>query len=94
MASYVGWVDRDDGRGTLDLVHGAVATVVLCTWDSLHMNVPADNDSYMTIFLRQLRWMAYGMICPEWSAILALRERYESRWSHRETWKLIEAKVS
>ena len=94
MATFVGWVSGSDDRGTLALVYGALSTILFCTWDSMHANVPSDDDTEITKLLRQFRWTAFGIICPEWVAVLALIDWFETRYGHKETLKLVEVNVS
>lgn len=35
-----GWVPEPQGRGTLSLLYSCLATILLCTWSVLHLQVP------------------------------------------------------
>ncbi|OCL10949.1 hypothetical protein AOQ84DRAFT_273340, partial [Glonium stellatum] len=66
-----GWVAEPGGRGTAGLLWSCLFTIFICTWSALHMNVPADNDSTMEIFLHKLRYMVIGVFTPELISMLA-----------------------
>jgi len=74
MSGLVGFVSQSGGRGTLPVIHGCLSTIVLCTWNALHLNLPADNEPSRTKFLRKAKWMMIAILAPEAISILALRE--------------------
>ena len=39
-----GWTGEPDERGTIDLVWSCVVTVLLCTWNALHPNLPGEEE--------------------------------------------------
>lgn len=80
MVSLVGFVSQSDGRGTIPLIHGCLSTIVLCTWNALHLNLPADDESNWTKNLRKGKWMMIAIIAPEAISVLALREWFETGW--------------
>ncbi|KAK3997211.1 hypothetical protein QBC44DRAFT_280831 [Cladorrhinum sp. PSN332] len=61
----VGWEDGPKRRGTLKLLYQCLATIFVCTWTVLHLNVPAVTDSAWTRGLRQAKWMAINILFPE-----------------------------
>lgn len=42
------WVDPPTGRGTWSILGSCLSTLFLCVWKSLHLNVPAMNESDWT----------------------------------------------
>ncbi len=70
----VGWVSEPNERGTVGLLYSCLFTIFICTWSTLHMNVPADDESPSRIFFRKLRWMGVALILPEYLFVLAVRE--------------------
>jgi len=84
MVSLVGFVSQSDSRGTIPLIHGCLSTMVLCTWNALHLDLPADDESNWTKILRKMKWMLIAIIAPEAISVLALREWFETGWLLKE----------
>ena len=59
------WVNQPDERGTFDIVWSCVATLAICVWVMLHLNVPAKDDTPWALFLRKIRWLALAILAPE-----------------------------
>lgn len=72
--THVGWVSEPDERGTFGLLWSCLFTIFICSWSTLHLNVPACDDSPSTIFFRKLKWMGIALIIPEVLLVLALAE--------------------
>ena len=81
-----GWVSSPDGRGTLDIVWACLLTTFLCTWSSLHLNVPAPQDSRLKCLFRRVRWMIQAFLAPEYVVFLATIQKIEAQRSCDE-WK-------
>ena len=76
----VGWVsDGDNRRSTISLLYNCLFTVFLCTWSAMHLNVPAETDTQLRMFLRKCKWMIVGVLAPELVAALAIQESYSAR---------------
>lgn len=52
-----GWVSSPNGRGTFDIIWGCLLTIFLCTWTSLHLNIPSLHEKYLHRWFRKLRWV-------------------------------------
>ncbi|KAL8992060.1 MAG: hypothetical protein Q9169_007405 [Polycauliona sp. 2 TL-2023] len=61
----LGWVSQPDQRGSLDIIWSCVATLGICVWAMLHLNVSSESDTQVTLFLRRLRWMGLALLAPE-----------------------------
>jgi hypothetical protein len=59
------WVDPPIGRGTWSILGSCLSTLVLCAWKSLHLNVPAMDESDLTKFLRKVKWVVIALLAPE-----------------------------
>ncbi|KAK3345851.1 hypothetical protein B0T25DRAFT_265036 [Lasiosphaeria hispida] len=77
----VGWVSQPDGRGTFDILWNCLFTSFLCTWVSLHLNVPAQKDSEPSILIRKFRWMFQAILGPEFVLAFATGQRAEAKRS-------------
>jgi hypothetical protein len=65
MPKLRGWVDQPDQRGTMDIIWSCVATLFVCVWVMLHLNVPAKEDGILTLFIRRMRWLVLALLAPE-----------------------------
>lgn len=59
------WVDQPSFRGTWDIIWTSLATIFICTYTLLCLNVPAPTDNVWTIAKRRLFWMGLAIIAPE-----------------------------
>ena len=56
-------------------------TTFLCTWTSLHLNIPASNEHNLQRGSRRLRWMVQAFVAPELILGLATAQKVEARRS-------------
>jgi hypothetical protein len=73
-ATTVGWVPEPQGRGTFGLVWSCFATIFICVWNALHLNVPERDGTVRHQVIRQARWVAVGLFAPEYLSLSALAE--------------------
>lgn len=73
----VGWISGRN-RTSYDLLWSCLATILACTWTTLHLNVPSSNDGRFRIFLRKAKWTAITILAPEVTAGLALSQWYKA----------------
>lgn len=76
-----GWVSQPEGRGTFDILISSLFTVFLCTWVSLHLNVPAVHENYPAQFRRKCRWMIQAVMAPEFVIGFATGQKVEAKRS-------------
>lgn len=76
-----GWVSQPDGRGTSDILLSSLFTVFICTWVSLHLNVPAEHENYWAQFRRKCRWMIQAIMAPEFVIGFATGQKVEAKRS-------------
>ena len=81
-----GWVGQPNGRGTIDILWGSIFTIFLCTWTSLHLNIPSMKERYIHRWLRKFRWMVQAIMGPEFVVAFATGQKVEARRSV-EMWK-------
>jgi hypothetical protein len=67
--------DIDGCRTLLSIVWSCLATLVACTWVSVHPNVPDSGDSTVMLALHRMKLMLLAIIAPEIIALWALRQR-------------------
>jgi hypothetical protein len=66
------------GAGTRtiwELFYSCAATIIACTWVSIHPNVPGRRDSGFDKFKRRVGLMVLALIAPEFIVLFALRQR-------------------
>ncbi|KAF2464687.1 uncharacterized protein BDR25DRAFT_160145, partial [Lindgomyces ingoldianus] len=61
-------------RGTTSLVLSCISTIVINTWNALHLNVPGPKYSKMSLFLRKLKWIVVALLAPEYIASVASKD--------------------
>ena len=74
-----GWVGQPNSRGTFDIILSCFLTISLCTWTSLHLNIPASNEGQWRPILRKLRWMMLTLLGPEFVVAFAAGQRANAR---------------
>ena len=63
-----------DQRSLWDILWSCLATIFVCSWVSVHPNIPAPNESSRRIFLRRLELMFWAVVSPEMIIYWALRQ--------------------
>ncbi|KAF3075750.1 hypothetical protein CFAM422_002399 [Trichoderma lentiforme] len=59
------WVGAPNIRGTWDIVWTCFATIFVCTYTLLCLNLPAPSDSTLVLVRRRVLWMVLAIIGPE-----------------------------
>lgn len=80
MENSVGWQPNPDHRGTLQIIWSCLLTILACTWNIQHLNLPARNDIRITHWFRKLVWMISNVAIPEFLLVQAISEE---RWARR-----------
>ena len=60
-----GWQSEPPGRGTWSILWSCLATIFICTWSALHLDVPEDHGAGYLLF-RKIRWMLVAATAPEY----------------------------
>ncbi|KAH9957231.1 hypothetical protein BC827DRAFT_716006 [Russula dissimulans] len=72
--------DNPDGCRSLgDIIRGCILTMILCTWVSVHPNIPSPDEKWPRIALRRLGLMLAALVVPE-----ATRQRQVARKLHQQ----------
>jgi len=75
----VGWTSEPEGRGTWGLLWSCFATIFLCTWSALHLNVPTQEYSDSRILGRRVIQVVGCLVAPEYYAIDAIMQFADAR---------------
>ena len=59
-----GWIPEPPGRGTWSILWSCLATIFICTWSALHLNVPERHGVWYLLF-RRLEFMVFAAMAPE-----------------------------
>lgn len=59
-----GWVSEPSGRGTWSILWSCLATIFICTWSALHLDVPEKHGRWYLIF-RKMGFMLVAATAPE-----------------------------
>ncbi|EPQ51385.1 hypothetical protein GLOTRDRAFT_96528 [Gloeophyllum trabeum ATCC 11539] len=71
--------DIDNCRTLWQVIRSCLVTIFACTWVSLHLNIPAENERWHRGPLRHLGVMLIGIVAPELVVAWAARQWYVSR---------------
>lgn len=91
----VNYVAAPDVRGTLDILWSCLATILICTYSVLHLNVPEQRDGrdpgfYGNLkwaqkrFVNSVAWMGLTMVWPELYASSSFRKLRQALSLRRE----------
>src|SRR5262245_61666471 len=62
-------------RTLWDIIRSCLFTVFLCTWVSLHPNIPGPDEKWWRVFLRRVGAMALAFVAPELVVAWAMRQQ-------------------
>lgn len=82
VTETVGFVKEDNQRDTISLLIRCFATLGLCVYSAVHLNVPRKGESYIRILLRELKWCIIGLFAPELILYTAWRQLASARELH------------
>ena len=57
-----------------DIIKGCTATLIACTWVSVHPNMTAQKDRTVRVMLVRLELMIWSLLVPEMVIFWALRQ--------------------
>ena len=63
-----------DQRSPWDILWSSLATILACSWISVHPNIPGPDESGWRVFLRRLELMFWAVIGPETIITWAFRQ--------------------
>lgn len=75
--------DSSNDRSLWSIVSGCFATILACTWISVHSNIPAPTDSALQVLGRRLAIMLNLLIAPEFVIAWTARQYIASREIYR-----------
>ena len=61
-------------RSIWEILWSCLATILACSWVSIHPNIPGPNESRWRIFLRRLELMFWAVVGPEMIISWAFRQ--------------------
>ena len=73
-----GWTPEPSGRGTWSILWGCLATIFICTWSALHLDVPKRHGRWFLSF-RKLGWTLIAETAPEVFVYKAARNFFEAK---------------
>ena len=88
FAGFHGWVDQPNYRGTFDIIQSCLLVLLTCTWTMLHVNLPAQTDTYFTTWLRKFRWALLAVLAPEVVTLFAACQWSSARSGIQEMYTL------
>ena len=73
-----GWVAEPDGRGTWSVVWSCLATIFICIWSALHLDVP-ERHGFWFSSCRKVRYMLVAVLAPEFFLVTAFENYFTAR---------------
>ncbi|KAH9961082.1 hypothetical protein BC827DRAFT_1384065 [Russula dissimulans] len=68
--------DPNNSRSLWDIIRSCAFTIFLCTWVSVHPNIPSPDEGWPRITIRRIGLMLATLIVPEAIVAWALRQRF------------------
>ncbi|KAF8537818.1 hypothetical protein BDD12DRAFT_806637 [Trichophaea hybrida] len=75
------WVPEPRYRGTWGILWSCTLTLILCVYNALHLNVPAQNEGRFSYryYVRGFKWAFVALIVPEAVLLFAGLQWYEAK---------------
>lgn len=73
-----GWRPEPQGRGTWSILWSCLATIFICTWSALHLDVPKRHGRWYLLF-RKIRFMLLAAVAPEYILAGSAEHLFEAR---------------
>jgi hypothetical protein len=89
----VGFVREDNQRDTISLLLSCFATLGLCIYSAVHLNIPRKGDRTFQILMREFRWCVIGLFAPELILYAAWRQLASARQICVEVNKAKDARI-
>ena len=61
-------------RTVFIIVWNCIVTIILCTWSSVHPNIPGPDEGRWMVTLQRIELMLWGLIAPEFILVWAMRQ--------------------
>ena len=84
-----GWVSSPNGRGTIDVLKLCLATVFLCTYSVLFLNIKHCPTRF-DLIIYKTKWVVFTIFFPELTTAIAAEQWRSARESVGEFSKLRE----
>jgi len=78
------WESGPSGRGTTDILYNSTCTLVLCVWNSVHLNIPAVREDKWVTYRRKIKWVVIALLAPELLVFTAFQQWLAARKFLRE----------
>ncbi|KAF2466062.1 uncharacterized protein BDR25DRAFT_377739 [Lindgomyces ingoldianus] len=75
----VGFVKEDNSRDTTSLIISCLATLGLCVYSAVHLNVPPKRERFLGSLWREVKWCIIGLFGPELVLYTAWRQWASAR---------------
>jgi hypothetical protein len=67
--------DPNNSRSLWDIIRSCALTIFLCTWVSVHPNIPGPDEGWPRVTIRRVGLMLATLFVPEAIIAWALRQR-------------------
>ena len=73
------WQPEPDGRGTASLLQTCLLTILLCVYNSVHLNIPIHKDSEWRKFYAKSKFVILALFAPEILTYFAWAQRTDAK---------------
>ena len=73
------WQPEPDGRGTASLLQTCLLTILLCVYNSIHLNIPPHKDSEWRVFYEKSKFVMLALFAPEIITYFAWAQRMDAK---------------
>jgi hypothetical protein len=81
QTQFQGWTASPTARGSIDIIWSSLVTLTVCSWSSVCVNIPAQDDSDTKKWRRKAWMTVICLIGPEFLMVLALGQWHAARQS-------------
>lgn len=81
----VAFVPEGRGRGTIGVIWSCLSTWFICLWVIFHINIPGPRDSNLKRTFRQIGFIVFGALAPEYIAAIVYTQGQEAKKLQAET---------
>ena len=82
--AIVGWQSSPTTRGTWSIIVDCLITLTLCVYTAIHPNIPKQSSTYFELLWTRIKWVAAGIIAPEFVVYTAWRQWTSARQLNKQ----------
>lgn len=72
------WKPNPNCRGTFGIISTCVATLLICAWSAVHVDIPSREMSTSKRLVPKLGWLVMGLLAPDYLLYLAVGQWFNA----------------